>query len=440
MKTIRRPACLVLALFFALAGCAAPLPGSSAPTSAAASTPQASPAPAGGASTPPEDHTTIDPADYDHIEPWRVAYYQAAAEAVIGGTQELTPKVVRFYTPPQGIPYMQIDYYDAGISPYDMATHSQIWHYKEQTAILLYDGTAFINSRFVPLGYFHLVNETPIYSNDNRDEPDYVELGGLHGNTRILHDILPEEAVPYDDALNLTGSELKLDTSAQLQMLADYFLDSYQPPAPGEAPEWITVYMQYIHSHTPATYAQATVQDFGWSPVLYLTTLPGETMPPAMYCTIPLVFQQHGMHHWMPDGQLQTLVGHHDGMYWFFVDATGELLLDFHVVGGRRWYRPTSDGLVFLFDGGTFHEDINGFFYVHHDGLYEQFETREAARRRNDEILAAGFTAHGYIQPVEYIEPVQYPLPENTTWPELEAALIDAFCQHAKDTGQWEGA
>lgn len=412
----------------------------------------------------------FNPADYAHIAPWRVAYYQVA-DAIENstGTKSLG---IRLYYPTTGEPFMRIDFYEGG-----KPTYNQLWCCKDNNAQCYYDDIAYGNLQYLPHSrlrittgspvvmdsedgiYYEIVGSTyatrvplyrTIYNNDGEDEGNSYHDEAYNRTNgsweRLEPGVFPEEQFSIQDIsdgldFGLTNYYFEADT--QLQILSDYFLDTYQPPIPDGAPEWVTTYMRYLRCHMPAYYSD-TLPDTEYYNMplesIDLVLLPDEFGAPAIYTWNSMVAGEFVMCQWMPDGErVDCLVGNNESVHFFNIDQNNNLLITFENAWNTTWYKPAADGLTTLFQDGFYVESLDGYTaYVHNNGEYKTFTDPQLAENWWLEKQNEALTLNGFAAPVERLAMHTFQLPATSSWPEYEAALIDALCQFAKSTGQWE--
>lgn len=54
-----------------------------------------------------------------------------------------------------------------------------------------------------------------------------------------------------------------------------------------------------------------------------------------------------------------------------------------------------------------------------------------------EETRTASLARHGLAPPLVDSQEWSYILPAEATWPEMEQALVNVLCQHARAIGQW---
>lgn len=429
MQKMKRIACLVLALCL-LAGCTAQPesePVRSANSQAAFSRPVVS---SQVEEPQPQIPDYTQTPEYAAAQPWQRAFFDITMQELAHGAERLELYFLNDGSPMLGLEYADLD--NSIDKPF------KVWHMVNGTAELLFEvdaaGLVFDRAQQT-LGWI----TTDDYKRENPDP----------WNESLVKNSVAAAYDGPDVSLRLTVyyyDEAGLPTV--YRRLADFFLDTYDPPIPEGAPEWVEEYVKYIYTHLDGAYMQSDPDywDHGTIRGMVLYDA-GQEMPPIMYAwDIP------------PDGwfgEFYFLGGHgRYSVHNIFGLNGATLYQDEHdnrflklESSYLNWYRMGETGWDYLFGEGWISPVLPSDVYI--NGEKEYFEDGVEAAEWRAPRREQAFAQNGIGNQIIPCEGAQFDLAatpatasdttEISPWNEVEAKLIEAFCSYAKSIGQWQG-
>lgn len=259
---------------------------------------------------------------------------------------------------------------------------------------------------------------------------------GFHGIIQqLLHDgPMLSMSLTIENLPQLKSTDgPRISAKIALQKISDILLDSYEPPVPQEAPEWVSTHMKLIHNSISLPYLPANSSDIDMSKLNHLEFISLETAAtPADPPTLRIALQS---------GIRYVYVFHHNRMEYLNnyerklrVDANGQLFVHEYVgssFGRGAYYAIEPDGLKFLFSFGD----------IYCDGQKPPSQDSWTVAKIEEwfaVVMPQALETHGYTPPNSGTKLNQLPLPDTTSWDEMETALIESLCDYAKAVGQWD--
>ncbi len=422
--------------------------------------------------TPVPQPAPEEPGLYDTA--WRKIYYDVAAANLRAG--EMVASQVLLYYTSVGEPLMSIRYgiptsytYNNETSYYANTEMCKMWKIENGKAVLVFDRPLPMDDMYYDLGVntqsgnpvlevrpssnvattYEIIDGTrmPLFEIDYNNQDEYQQ-GALYTYADDKH-WSPEEQwtqkplskmhlSSYDALLPLMSLRFSPDTNIARQQLSDYFLGSYTPSVPDEAPDWVEYYLQTMHCQWLFSYypgeTNSTAQDTTTSPYIALY------MPATAKSAPILRFFNEGVSMGILDVRYDNVNLHEYEVIWeggtaYYADAQGQLVREHSYVGGHSWTLCTSNG-----DDPLFFDTVppgDSTYSARSEFDTATFDTQEDAIAWVEAHRIASFERHGVTPPLTPLEGTEYLLPQNATWAELEPLLLDALCTHAKAIGQW---
>lgn len=440
MKKLRQILCLVLFVCL-LAGCA---PSSSASAAQSLSVAQGS-----SISSSAQSSTPAAPS-------WQQAFYNAAQKQLARQDGSVLSSIDFLYTP-AGPPIMLLHMQTSG-----GGSQFSIWKMQSGTALMTSSGSK------SPYGVRY-ENGLPVYSEESGAGGEHVliyEQNGAQKNhlyhytyngyyqwvlytyaddkTWEWREIQEKDPVGQLQILNCysTTNNLTLilpeDSGQKQQLLEEFFLQTYQPPVPQQAPAWVADYVRFLRIQNAwAPDAQVDLQQTLWREGITLLDPLWENGPPLLFG----VFEDEVYYCLFEDG-MHSFGSMPEDTHHFYHDADGNTLIQFE--GGvagyyAHWYGVSPSGTTLLFnEGGDLYDEYDGELYLYNENfLYSGDDERSQANTWISEKRDEMFTGFGYKPPLTLYTKTNYTLPQNTTWAQLEGELIAALCTYIKQIGQW---
>lgn len=237
------------------------------------------------------------------------------------------------------------------------------------------------------------------------------------------------------DEIKLSSAYFQVDDSIRRRCIGDFLLGHYKPNIPEDAPEWVSFYMQYLRCHYLQSYLpDAQRPETGLRKIMLTAEAFGDKGNPMMSASL-----EEGLGPgpsyvmWVWD-EINQNKGHPDGGYGFYKDSSGRFVMCFNSYMDFSWYELGPEETDFLFADGF---ELFGGDRAYANGEMITFTDYTSVENWVEEKRSAAFVQHGYSNPVIPLPHSSYDLPENSTWPELEQALINYLCTHAQNIGQW---
>lgn len=488
MRSLKKSVCLLLALLV-LALCTACAQQNSnipLPPSYPSSGPAAQPAPA----APNAD-----------VEPWQHAYHSLATESV-AKKKGVQAEMQYLYYPQEGPPLLSISFAavaEEGAEAEATLTTNKMWKMQGDEAALVYEGPGNL--------YINTQTGNPVVQTQEEGKTIAREITG--GGAVDLYELQPAangqngiyfyaDAAQYSweqnmaeqplrqlpiaaayDALQLNPTKVSLSGQAIKQKLSDYFLGTYKPSIPKEAPEWVNTFMKYIRTHFSFAYAEgdATVDAYEELAAIQEFTIFRPVLPGA----VPILFMQDIRR---DDSAYQNyhVIGEH-GIYVFSLGTVGGCYLyedaNANVVvcewgesGIRDWYTVEPDGIAWQFRDGWYQVDgsnvlpkntagqlleeegtdssgsgTGGYQGDEYTGVTvlgfsggeaKTFNSWDRANRWVEENRPELLALYGYEGELTLLGGSPGQLQPGYTWQKMETMLIDALCEYAKKLNQWD--
>lgn len=401
-------------------------------------------------------------------ETWRQAYYDAAVQ-VMEQNQGLTLQSMTVYYMQDDLPQICLQLEDGNYSLWKIQNEQAVmvhsWNAEELRVGKGYQFLGVNTESGNPIFYSytdegarHVVveieagteKEIPLY--EYRNDAGYSRTlytfadkktwSGEEENTEYPVQHMP---ISYGgDTLKFYSEYFDITDKVRRQMLSDYFLNSYAPDIPTEAPPWVYEYVRHIRTHMPFAYMPV----FTHADAFNIKTQLGMEALDIFKANSPEgapFIQIYNWNEWggsfmPPYAMLGTKGMYTYEIYWedwydFYEDSEGVLIASFSGIGYSDWYRPGSEGMEFLFGEESSMSEPGHYYVGPQRWDYQTFDESDDGwvEQARENILRQ----HGYTPPIKEAKPASYPLPEECTWAQLEATLIDALCSYAQETGEW---
>lgn len=222
---------------------------------------------------------------------------------------------------------------------------------------------------------------------------------------------------------------------------ANYLLDVYQPDLPQEAPGWVATYLSYLQKYWWMQYEDSYTgrrwRD-NYNEILFYRPFYEGGAPVIRTASVTSAYSSF---HFIEQGQVGFLdVPHLECIYRPMLDAHGNPLFEFSAFGGvniqHTYYALGPNGLTELF--GTNYALYSSSTFALAGSALVWLETEEEREQWIEAQTAQQLAAHGYGAPLVEQPGTSYTLLVPQSWDELEAQLIDIFCDYAKSIGQWD--
>lgn len=480
-KNTFRAACLLWAACLAIlmgTGCK---PQSDAPPPPPPETIQAQPA--AGAATPLAATA----------EAWQQEYYKIALQ-FLKDEQGNNAHSLALYRPGTGLPLLALRYQpqpvldESGDTWQTPAAYTRLWGYRGEEAVLLYEGedTVQINTQ----------TGNPVITKPQDDKTLTVELNG--GGETPLYETFAQNgqtllytyaddttwgeeaqlvqqplrtlplAGPADELPLFTPNTL-LGTPALQSRLSDYFLGTYQPALPQNAPAWVGEFLWYVRTHYDLAYAENLgVNDLELpvapQEVSLHRPVTGQPSPVLLLQDIAFGNPEKNCYYILGDNGIYSFSLQAIDGYYLYQDETGHVAACEWSEGGiKDWYKPTPGGLQWLFRDGTHQVSAQAVYaqlweeeppgsgaegetseealpevLALSGGECKPFTSWNRATQWVEEQRLALLAQHGYTSAMTLLPAATFPLKGNYTWPMLEEQLIQHFCAYAVALGQME--
>lgn len=231
-------------------------------------------------------------------------------------------------------------------------------------------------------------------------------------------------------------------------VFAEFFLDTYTPKVPKEAPEWVTTYLQYFN--TRLWWPQKGNGAMGVGRMDGLTLYGGQRgEAPILMSYFEYSDYDGGPLYLLPGTRGQYSVygiygstnGNWDTVPSLYQDGLGNYLFRSNGESYTAWYRPSSEaGWTHLFGEGMFGYDYPADIYI--NGECRFFETETAGERWLDTQRRQLLDKYGYGPTLTLCQGSWYPIGNEETqryisWEAFEHYLMESLCDYAKKVGQW---
>lgn len=261
------------------------------------------------------------------------------------------------------------------------------------------------------------------------EENPMTELFGSIRGTSAYANI---EMMPYQNP------EFTLEM--QLQRLGEFLgVHPYVPQVPAGAPDWVAEYVKYYHNRLYIPYMPEKTVASSSLPLFF------EIQPPPFEGGAPVLVGEELAENsigvdgrfWFYDKTVQELLNNLDGGCRIYQDDTGRAILLESNYGYSWWSSMDNKGITDLFMDAYATNEPENFVRIDDEIVYieegQQFDTDAWLKEKRTEKFARLGYNYASFTPVQG-KTVTWP--ENLSWEELEAAMIEKLCSYAKEIGQ----